>query len=171
MRRLGNTPAKPDPGGREGLMTIEAKFVHVNIVANNWRKLAEFYQRVFGCTAVPPERDISGQWLEDVTKVEGARIRGAHLRLLGHGDTGPTLEIFEYNRAETRHETAANRLGFGHIAFAVEDLEAARDTVIAAGGKTFGKLVSVDYPGYGRLTVVYVTDPEGNLIELQKWLR
>ncbi len=150
-------------------MTIETKFVHVNIVAKDWKKLAEFYQRVFGCTLVPPERDISGQWLVDVTKVAGARIRGAHLRLPGHGEAGPTLEIFQYNREEARQETVANRPGFGHIAFAVNNVEAARDAVIAAGGKTFGNLVSVDYPGHGRLTVVYATDPEGNLIELQKW--
>ncbi|MBI5116914.1 VOC family protein [Candidatus Poribacteria bacterium] len=148
---------------------MEARFVHVNIVAEDWRKLAEFYQKVFGCAVVPPERDISGQWLEDVTNVERARIQGAHLRLPGHGDSGPTLEIFQYNRAGTRDETAANRPGFGHIAFAVEDVEAAKNAVVSAGGKAFGKLVSVDYPGYGRLTVVYVTDPEGNLIELQKW--
>jgi predicted enzyme related to lactoylglutathione lyase len=150
-------------------MPLKTKFAHVNIVADDWKKLVEFYQKVFGCTLVPPERDISGQWLEDVTKVAGARIRGAHLRLPGHGDSGPTLEIFQYNRAEARQKTVANGPGFGHIAFAVEDVEAARDAVTAAGGKIFGKLVSKEYPGFGTLNVVYVTDPEGNLIELQKW--
>jgi predicted enzyme related to lactoylglutathione lyase len=150
---------------------MNARFVHVNVVAQDWKKLARFYEHVFGCAIVPPERDLSGQWLEDVTAVRGARIRGAHLRLPGYEGEGPTLEIFQYTPELGRRETAANRPGFAHIAFAVDDVAAARDAVVAAGGKDFGKLVSRSYPGVGTLTVVYVTDPEGNIIELQKWVR
>lgn len=152
-------------------MPINAKFVHVNLVAHDWKKLATFYQQVFGCTVVPPERDLSGQWLEDVTAVAGARIRGAHLKLPGFGSEGPTLEIFQYSPEMGREQTAANRPGFTHIAFSVDDVESARDAVLAAGGKRLGKLVSTEVPGAGRLAVVYVTDPEGNIIELQKWSR
>ena len=36
------------------------QFVHVNLVAHNWRRLARFYQDVFRCVPVPPERDLSG---------------------------------------------------------------------------------------------------------------
>jgi hypothetical protein len=32
-----------------------------------------------------------------------------------------------------------------------------------------GELVTVDIPEAGRITFAYVTDPEGNVIELQKW--
>ena len=32
-----------------------------------------------------------------------------------------------------------------------------------------GDLVTLDIPGAGRLTLVYMTDPEGNIIELQRW--
>jgi predicted enzyme related to lactoylglutathione lyase len=150
-------------------MQLNARFVHVNVVAKDWRKLAAFYEQVFGCTIVPPERNLSGQWLEDVTAVPGAAIRGAHLRLPGYGDNGPTLEIFEYTPEMAREPTASNRPGFGHIAFAVDDVAAARDAVLAAGGKDFGKLVTTESHAVGTLTVVYVTDPEGNIIELQKW--
>ena len=152
-------------------MLINARFAHVNVVAQDWKKLARFYEQVFGCVIVPPERDLSGQWLEDVTAVRGARIRGAHLRLPGFESEGPTLEIFEYTPDLGRQESAANLPGFAHIAFAVDNVEAARDAVVAAGGKNFGKLVSQTYPGVGVLTVVYVADPEGNIIELQKWVR
>jgi predicted enzyme related to lactoylglutathione lyase len=152
-------------------MVINSKFVHVNIVAEDWKRLTEFYRLVFGCSVVPPERDLSGQWLEDVTGVPRARIRGAHLRLPGYGNEGPTLEIFQYDQQTSRQKTAANSPGFAHIAFAVDDVEAARNAVIAAGGKDVGKLVIHEVPGVGKLTVVYVTDPEGNIIELQKWSR
>jgi len=150
-------------------MTINARYAHTNIVAEDWKKLAKFYEEVFGCTPVPPERDLSGQWLADCNAVPDASIRGIHLRLPGYGSEGPTLEIFEYNHLEERPKTAANRPGFAHIAFAVDDVEAAREAVLAGGGGTLGKLVSVEIAGAGQITLIYMTDPEGNIIELQKW--
>ena len=150
-------------------MAIAARFVHTNLIARDWKTLARFYEQVFGCTRLPPERDLAGQWIEDGTGVPDARIRGVHLRLPGYGADGPTLEIFQYNREEERPETAINRPGFAHIAFAVDDVDAARDAVIEAGGGTLGKVVSLEIPGAGNITFVYLTDPEGNIIELQHW--
>jgi len=37
---------------------MKAKYKHTNIVANDWRSLAKFYEDVFGCEFVPPERDL-----------------------------------------------------------------------------------------------------------------
>ena len=64
-------------------MTIQAKFVHTNLVAEDWRSLAAFYQQVFGCEIVPPERDFYGEKLEAGTRLPGAHLRGVHLRLPG----------------------------------------------------------------------------------------
>jgi len=127
------------------------------------------YKEVFGCRRVPPERDLSGQWLEDGTGIPGAQIRGVHLRLPGYAGDGPTLEIFEYNHQEERVETAINRPGFAHIAFAVEDVARAREAVLAAGGGEVGDVVTLDVPGAGRVEFVYLTDLEGNILELQRW--
>jgi catechol 2,3-dioxygenase-like lactoylglutathione lyase family enzyme len=148
---------------------MRAKYKHTNIVARDWRKLAEFYERVFGCMVVPPERRNAGEWVERSTGVPGAEVRGVHLRLPGYGADGPTLEIFQYNRAEERAKTAINRPGLAHLAFEVDDVEAARDAVLAAGGGRIGDLVTAEIAGAGRITFVYLTDPEGNIIELQKW--
>jgi len=150
-------------------MTIKAKYVHTNIVAQDWKRLAHFYEQVFGCTLVPPERKLSGRWLEEGTGIPDAQIRGVHLRFPGHGNDGPTLEIFQYNHQEDRLDTAINRPGFAHIAFAVDDIETARDTVIEAGGKIIGKTVSLEVSGAGKVTFVYLTDPEENIIVLQYW--
>jgi len=150
-------------------MSLNAKFTHTNIVAKDWKKLAQFYQEVFGCTPVPPERDLSGKWLERATGISTAHIRGMHLRLPGHGPEGPTLEIFQYNLEEERAAAAVNRPGFAHIAFAVEDVAAALDAVKAAGGGAVGEIASLEIPGAGIVTIVYATDPEGNIIELQTW--
>ena len=150
-------------------MSFNARFVHTNLIALDWRRLARFYAQVFGCTPVPPKRNLSGEWLEAATGVPGAEIQGVHLRLPGYDDNGPTLEVFQYNRQKNAVETAVNRPGYGHIAFAVDDVEAAVDALLAAGGDTIGEIVSLEISGAGQITFAYVADPEGNVIELQRW--
>lgn len=154
---------------KERRKAIKARFAHTNIVARDWRALARFYEDLFGCVPLPPERDLSGRWLEEATRVPNAHIRGIHLRLPGHGPEGPTLEIFQYNLEEERAASAVNRPGFAHIAFVVESVESALEEVQAAGGGAIGEIASLPVPGAGTVTVVYATDPEGNIIELQKW--
>jgi predicted enzyme related to lactoylglutathione lyase len=150
-------------------MSINAKYVHTNIVAKDWQRLARFYEEIFGCIPVPPERNMSGSWLDDSTGVPSAHIRGIHLRLPGYGDTGPTLEIFEYNHTVEKPTTAVNRPGLAHLAFAVDDVEMARQAVLAAGGGAVGQTVTVAIAGKGGITFAYLTDPEGNIIEVQRW--
>ncbi len=148
-------------------MTLNAKYRHTNLIAKDWKALAGFYQKLFGCLPVPPERDLSGPHLEAGTGVPGARIRGMHLRLPGYGEQGPSLEIFSYDNPENRQKTAVNRPGFGHIAFAVDDVAAAREAVLQAGGDMIGEIVTLEIADGRKITWCYVTDPEGNIIELQ----
>jgi catechol 2,3-dioxygenase-like lactoylglutathione lyase family enzyme len=149
-------------------MPIPARYVHTNLIARDWRRLADFYQTVFGCVPVLPERDLAGEWLERGSGVPGARLQGMHLRLPGGGESGPTLEIFQYSETLDAPPPPANRVGFGHIAFAVEDVEAARDAVLAAGGSAVGTVESVVIAGAYKITWCYVRDPEGNIVELQR---
>jgi predicted enzyme related to lactoylglutathione lyase len=149
--------------------TIQARYVHTNIIAHDWQALAAFYESVFGCVRVPPERDLSGPAMEAGTGLPAAHLRGVHLRLPGYGDAGPTVEIFTYHRLEARSSTAVNRPGLSHLAFSVDDVAAARAVVMAAGGGSVGEVVTVAVAGGGRVTWCYVTDPEGNVIELQSW--
>lgn len=150
-------------------MIAGARYGHTNLIASDWRGLARFYEDLFGCRPVPPERDYRGHDLERGTGIPGAELRGVHLRLPGHGPDGPTLEIFAYNILRDRPETAVNRPGFGHIAFVVDDVASAREAVLAAGGRPVGELVTLTTATGAQVTWVYVTDPEGNVIELQAW--
>ena len=151
-------------------MTLCARFVHTNLVARDWRALAAFYERVFGCRPMPPERDLAGQWLDDATGLREARIHGVHLRLPGHGDSGPTLEVFQYDEQLEPTPTAPNRPGLGHIAFAVDDVDAACAAIVRAGGSLVGEIVHVEIPGAGAIAFAYAADPEGNIIEVQRWV-
>lgn len=150
-------------------MTIQAKYAHTNLVAADWRSLAHFYIDVFGCLPVPPERDFQGEKLEAGAGLPGAHLTGIHLRLPGRGDDGPTLELFNYNLLKERPETAVNRPGYGHIAFQVPDVAQARAEVLAAGGRPVGQVVTLAVASGAQVTWCYVTDPEGNVIELQAW--
>jgi catechol 2,3-dioxygenase-like lactoylglutathione lyase family enzyme len=145
------------------------RYAHTNLIANDWRKLAEFYCQVFACTPVSSERDHKGEFFEKLTGIKGGNARGRHLRLPGHGERGPTLEIFQYHPNEPTLASSLTRPGFAHIAFEVPDVEAKREEVKAWGGRDFGQRVTIDIPGAGKLTLIYMTDPEGNIIELQKW--
>ena len=53
--------------------------------------------------------------------------------------------------------------------FAVEDVDEALKAVIAAGGGSVGETATAEVKGVGVLRVVYARDPEGNIVELQKW--
>jgi predicted enzyme related to lactoylglutathione lyase len=150
-------------------MPIKARYAHTNLTARDWRVLVRFYRDVFGCTPRPPERDLAGPWLDELTALPGAHLKGTHLGLPGFGDGGPTLEIFSYDKMTARALPVVNEPGFGHIAFQVDDVAAAADAVKAAGGGMVGRVVTTEVEGVGRLTVAYARDPEGNIVELQNW--
>ena len=150
-------------------MAISAKYAHTNLIAEDWQRLSQFYQEVFECIPVPPERHLRGPDLERGTGVVGSEVHGVHLRLPGHGDGGPTLEIFSYTIFASGQRPAINRAGFAHIAFAVPNVAEAQQTVIRAGGSKVGDVVTLQLSTGAKVTWCYARDPEGNIIELQSW--
>ncbi|MFK7810329.1 MAG: VOC family protein [Saprospiraceae bacterium] len=145
------------------------RFAHTNIVSKNWKELAEFYVKIFNCKILPPIRKQSGEWLEKGTGLKNAKLEGAHLLLPGHGENGPTLEIYQYETIEPQDFLPPNKRGFGHIAFEVNDIEMVLSDLIKNGGKAFGEITKRKINGVGEITFIYTRDPEGNLIELQQW--
>ncbi|NIM94957.1 MAG: VOC family protein [Anaerolineales bacterium] len=150
-------------------MALSAKYVHTNLIAEDWRALAQFYIDLFGCKPIPPERDLSGEWLDRATGLPNAHLEGVHLLLPGHGENGPTLEIFQYDELTPLEGSHPNRRGFGHIAFSVDNVQAATEVVLSNGGRAIGEIVTIKIEDAGQITIAYVADPEGNIIELQQW--
>ena len=146
-----------------------ARYAHTNLVARDWRVLARFYQEVFGCVPVPPERRYSGAALEAGTGVAGSSLEGLHLRLPGGGAEGPTLEIFTYSAPAAGPEPQVHRPGWGHVAFSVPAVDEAREAVLSAGGAPVGEIVTLTTATGDRVEWCYVRDPEGNVVELQSW--
>jgi predicted enzyme related to lactoylglutathione lyase len=150
-------------------MNNEIKYVHTNLIAKDWKKLAQFYIDVFECEPTYPERDLFGEWIDKMTGIADVKIRGMHLKLPGY-DHGPTLEIFDYNKASNLQKSSIiNDYGFGHIAFHVTNVEDIIEKIIAHGGSKYGELIVKEIHGMGILKAIYAMDPEGNIIEIQNW--
>lgn len=147
------------------------KYVHTNIICEDWQALANFYINVFDCQPVPPARDQSGAWLDQCTGVSNAHLKGMHLRLPGWGENGPTLEIYSYGEMEENLATIPNRKGYGHIAFEVDNVATVLAKLLANGGSKQGQITAKMVKGVGYITLVYAKDPAGNIIEIQNWDR
>ena len=145
------------------------RYAHTNIITEDWKSLADFYIKVFQCKIIPPIRDQKGQWLDKATGVKDAHLKRVHLRLPGYDEKGPTLEIYQYAENIENPESVANRKGFGHIAFEVEDVQQVLNEVLKNGGSKLGAISQRKVENLGTITVIYVKDPDGNIIELQHW--
>ena len=145
------------------------KYSHTNLIAKDVPLLVSFYQNVFSCASIGETRDLSGSWVDQLTGIPSAHIFGEHLALPGFGEGGPTLEIFGYDSVIPHSAPSINACGFAHIAFAVDDVKQTLQDVLANGGGQVGALVEKRYDDGRTITVVYATDPEGNILELQSW--
>ena len=145
------------------------KFAHTNIIARDWKKLSRFYQNVFGCKPVGFRRDLSGEWLDQLTGLKNAHLYGEHLALPGYDSIEPTLEIFSYDEIIGENDASINHTGIRHIAFEVEDIDIVLQKVLQEGGEQLGKKVTKEYPNNKCATFLYIKDIEGNIIELQNW--
>ena len=62
-----------------------------------------------------------------------------------------------------------NTPGITHLAFEVSDVQKHFKKIIANGGKKVGEIITLKRSDGKKVTWCYVKDPEGNMIELQKW--
>jgi catechol 2,3-dioxygenase-like lactoylglutathione lyase family enzyme len=152
---------------------MRIRLAHVSITAKDLSRLRAFYENALGLIEARPEREFSGKWLEKGTGVPGAEIRRVHLGLPDAEPGGALLEIIEYaGRAGESVPPAANAHGLRHVAFEVEspeELARIHELVLENGGGRLGEISEKEIDGLGAVTFVYMTDPEGNIIELLNW--
>lgn len=147
-----------------------AKYTHTNINSKDWELLVQFYIDVFDCKLVPPLRHLHGEWFEKASGIKDAEVHGAHVALPGYGEGGPTFEIFTHKASGGDTSTAFNEQGFAHIAIAVDDVEATYKNLCKHGGSSDGEIINRYYESMSKtLTMIYAKDPDGNIIEIQKW--
>ncbi|MDY7227903.1 VOC family protein [Hyalangium rubrum] len=147
---------------------------HVALTVPDLDKAVEFYTETFGATelfrlgpfdaAELPRMPDGRDWTEAHVNVPGARVFLAMLQL------GPTLklELFRYELPKDARTTPPRNcdLGGHHIAFQVENLEAAVAYLRARELRVMaGPIVIPVGPAAGMRTQ-YVLDPWGNQLEL-----
>lgn len=145
------------------------RYAHTNLIAKDARRLIDFYKTALDCRSIGETRDLSGEWLDKLTGIPNAHLTGEHLALPGYEGHGPTLEIFTYDSVVPSTSGLVNAAGFAHLAFEVDDVAGALNRVLASGGGQIGELVQKTYADGRTICVVYATDPEGNILELQGW--
>jgi catechol 2,3-dioxygenase-like lactoylglutathione lyase family enzyme len=108
------------------------------------------------------EGQVEGDWVDRVVGLEGVRAEIAMLQTPdGHG----RLELVKFHTPPAQGDNRvapANTLGLRHIAFEVEDIDAAVTALRTRGAELIGELVR--YEDIYRLC--YVRGPEGIIIEL-----
>ncbi len=142
---------------------------HVNIVVNDLAAMKQFYREVLGLT-VTKEVTIAGGWIDRTVGLTGVEADVVYLDL----EDGPRIELICYRRPGGETSTGSgipNTAGLRHIAFRVEDLDAAIARLRNARVKLFSEAqqvpdTQVTYAGGVRKRLVYFLDPESNILEL-----
>jgi catechol 2,3-dioxygenase-like lactoylglutathione lyase family enzyme len=117
-----------------------------------------FYADAFGAVQLTRPFVLEGQFAEAMMEgPPGVRFRLCHLRL----GTG-MIELFQFLEPEPPAEPAhPSRLNVMHIALRVDDVDAAVERLLAAGGRLVFPITA-----WGGHRLAYAADPDGTIIEL-----
>ena len=140
---------------------------HVNIVVQDLPRMTAFYRDALGLEVVR-EVTILGDWIEAITLLSDVEADVVYLQ----PSSGPPLELIAYRSPKgacPEDLGKPNTIGLRHMAFLVDDLEAAVEAVRKAGGEVLAPVQTVPTTqaefGTRQKWIVYCRDPEGNLLE------
>jgi catechol 2,3-dioxygenase-like lactoylglutathione lyase family enzyme len=140
-------------------MTIQ-RMEHVGIVVDDLPAATSFFVELG--LELQGEWPVEGAWVDRVVGLEGVRVDSA---MLETPDGNGRLELIKFHAPQSpdgdRH-APANTPGIRHVAFAVDDIDAALAGVRARGAELVGELER--YEDSWRLC--YVRGPEGIIVEL-----
>ena len=114
---------------------------------------------------LPPGSSLEGPEVEKLVEVPaGTKITLARMyRLAG----GPSIELFHYVVDDQRAALRACDVGFQHVALFVEDIEAAAEKMVAAGGRQMAEPWGMIGPESGEDNrFCFVKAPFGAMFEL-----
>jgi catechol 2,3-dioxygenase-like lactoylglutathione lyase family enzyme len=133
---------------------------HVGIVVDDLAAATEFFLQL----GLERQGDgsVEGDWVDRVVGLDGVQ---AELAMMQTPDGHGRLELVKFHSPPTQggdRHAPANAPGIRHIAFAVDDIDAALAGLRARGGELVGELER--YKDIYRLC--YVRGPEGIIVEL-----
>lgn len=159
--------------GLPGLSHVD----HVAVTVPDLDAAVRFYSEVIGGTelyrlgpfdaAEIPRMPDGRDWTEAHVNVAGARLTIAMLQL------GPNfmLELFRYEKLEDAHTSPPRNcdLDGHHMAFKVEDMDAAIGYLKARVVRVMAGPIVLDQGPCAGTRVIYFLDPRGNQLELVEY--
>jgi quinol monooxygenase YgiN/catechol 2,3-dioxygenase-like lactoylglutathione lyase family enzyme len=145
-------------------LPLQAKFDHAAVVVSDLDRSVEFYTRFFGGEV---------ELIKGVQGAEMAELHGleenAHfdLAFIRHGEA--MVELFQFHEplpAAGLRPPAANEPGASHIAFEVDDVEAAYERLTAEGVEFSRPPYRVSEGDAEGFVLSFFFDPDGNKVEL-----
>jgi predicted enzyme related to lactoylglutathione lyase len=143
----------PKAGGTDTLVGM--RFTQVKLATSDPKRLSRFYEEALDCVTTL-----------SLTRLEEPAGRGAGatdgdvwiLVMKVPGDEGgPTLELISGTGIDS---------GGGMLTFYVDDVGAVAERVVVAGGAFRGDITDFVGPSGATFRFVFMTDPEGNVIDL-----
>jgi catechol 2,3-dioxygenase-like lactoylglutathione lyase family enzyme len=138
---------------------------HTGLTVADLDRSLHFWRDAMGMEMLFQQEKVGG-YLEAIVGEPGAHVRMAHLAF---GGEGPRIELFQY-LAPTggQHRLRPADVGFAHVCVACDDLDERLERLIAAGGRPFSKPVEVDTGVNRGGRSVYLRDPDGHVVELER---
>jgi catechol 2,3-dioxygenase-like lactoylglutathione lyase family enzyme len=138
---------------------------HTGITVVDLERSLSFWRDVLGFDVVLRD-EVAGETLEQITGVRGGALSIALLDVPGGGGQ---IELLEFTEpADRRHlRPRPSDVGSLHVALFVDDIEAVvRECAAAAGWRSNGTpRARKEGPAKG-ITFLYMTDPDGTIVEL-----
>ncbi|BBX18049.1 hypothetical protein MDUV_29090 [Mycolicibacterium duvalii] len=134
------------------------RLTHIGLCVRDLARSTEFYCSALGFEQFG-EMHVADQATARLLDIDDLILDLVYL----HRD-GFRLELIGYTRPDVTGDTdhrAMNALGFTHLSFRVDDIEALADAVVEHGGRLLdGRTVT-----FGANRAMMLTDPDGNLLE------
>jgi catechol 2,3-dioxygenase-like lactoylglutathione lyase family enzyme len=139
-------------------------FHHIGIPVPDLAAATRFVTEAFGAAVLftaPGGDPMTAETAARLNLPEGDRLLGMSMLRAG----GSFIELFAFDPPSPAPLAPWNRGGV-HIAFAVNDLDAALARAVAAGGRACSGINLARSPGFEGLRWVYVEAPWGQTFEL-----
>jgi predicted enzyme related to lactoylglutathione lyase len=133
---------------------------HTGIVVRDLAKMSKFY-RSLGFIDDNSALE-EGSFIEQVTGIKNVKLEWVKMK----APDGYLLELLQYHSHAIHTEVTnqkPNQLGCSHMAFTVDDITQACESIIDAGGSIINEPITSPN---GNVKVTYCYDPEGVLMEI-----
>lgn len=144
------------------------KLNHANLIVSNLERSRKFYTEVLGLKVLMETEIDEAQFARGVA-IPGAKVRGIFFQVPG---TPTAIEMFEYV-APMKSKTIPgdwlpSDVGVGHIAFEVDDIDAAYENLQKHNVDFVSAPVTIptSHKDVGGVRFCYFKDPDGILLEL-----